>query len=362
MKGGQRRGAGALALALALALPAGPARAEERAATGGDRPAVPGARDANAVDRDALCLRFDGDWSPRLAALIESDLRTAFGRRRVAVCAPDAPAGERAAAPLLTLTLEGETLDRVALTLDPRDAPALERRLNLTPFPADGRVLALVVAADELLQATRERPAETPPAAAPPPPPLAPEHAPTLARSGAPVPQDGRHSLAAGFALERYGGGQTQLGPDLTLRMHVTDTLFVAVAGQARRGLAADATTGTVTSRLLGGRLALGARLYADDDARLTLTADLGVRGARLWFEGEPTAGSAAVGSTAAGWLGYADATLAMDLRLAGRLALRLAAGAGVPLVAQAAAEGTRAVTAASGLALEAQAAVLMVF
>ena len=102
--------------ALALALPAG-ARARPGASvrSGADRPAVlaaPGTRRARSTAAP-VCLRFEGPWSPRLAALVESDLRTAFGRRRVAVCAPTpggrarrrpaADAGDRA----------GETLERV---------------------------------------------------------------------------------------------------------------------------------------------------------------------------------------------------------------------------------------------------------
>jgi hypothetical protein len=337
--------AGWLALALALAASAR-ARADEGAA------------------RDVLCLRFEGPWSARLAALVDSDLRTAFGRRQVSVCPKEgAPDGEET--PLLTLTLENEAMDRIQLTLEPRDRPVLERHLSLTPFPPDGRVLALVVAADELLQAWRERPAETPPAP-PPPPPVVPERAPTVVRAAAPALPPPRQSLAVGFALEHYGGGQTLLGPDITWRLPLTNALFVAVAGQARRGLVANAPTGTVSSRLIGGRLALGVRLYESRRPeqryeRLALTADVGVRGGWLWFEGESNFGPAD-GYTTAGWLAYADAMLALDLRLGGPVVLRLAAGAGAPLVGQAAEEERRRVTAAWGVALETQGALLMVF
>ena len=288
---------------------------------------------------------------------MESDLRTAFGRREVLVCATDALPATREAAALLTLRLESESFDKVSLSLDPRDRPALERELNLTPFPADGRVLALIVAADELLQASREQPTVT--AAPPSPAELAPERTPTVVRAGSAVPSEPRQSIAVGFALEHYGGGQTQLGPDLTWRLRFARALYLTVAGQTRRGLVADGTNGTVSSRLLGGRLALGAGLFA---RRLSLTADLGVRGGRIWFEGEPTAGSAAFGDTVAAWLAYADAVLAVELRVAGPVALRLAGSVGAPLVAQAAAEGTRDVTAASGVAVGAQAAALVVF
>lgn len=315
---------------------------------------------------EIVCLRFEGPWSAPLAAQVDADLRTAFGRRDVKVCERDGAPALRETAPELTLTIDAETLDHVGLTLDPRTGPPLERALKLTPFPADGRVLALVVAADELLQASRERPApETaapakPSPAAPPPPVKAPEPTTTIVQAPAAPTRPTSRSLAAGFALDHYAGGQTQLGPDLTFRVRLGDGLLVAAAAQARRGLTADATTGTVTSRLVGGRLALGARLWAGD--RAELTADAGVRAGRIWLEGDPNAGGAAVGSTAAGWLAYADLTLALDLRLGGPIALRLDGRVGAPLVAQAAAEGTREVTAAAGLALGAEAALLMVF
>jgi hypothetical protein len=365
---GRRGRAGWPALALVVAATAGSARAAaetpsdpvqppgptpEPLAPRADAPA-PTARDAN---RAAVCLVFEGPWSAALTSLVEADLRTAFGRREAVVCARDALPATREAAALLTLRLESESFDKVSLSLDPRDRPALERALNLTPFPADGRVLALIVAADELLQASREQPTVT--AAPPSPVQVVPERAPTVVRSGPSAPTEPRQSIAVGFALEHYGGGQTQLGPDLTWRLRFARTLYVTVAGQTRRGLVADGTNGTVSSRLLGGRLALGAGLFAP---RLSLTADLGVRGGRIWFEGEPAAGSGAIGDTAVAWLAYTDAVLAVELRVAGWFALRLAGSVGAPLLAQAAAEGTRDVTAASGVALGAQAAALVVF
>ena len=147
------------------------------------------------------------------------------------------------------------------MSLDPRDRPALERELSLTPFPADGRVLALIVAADELLQAAREQPTVTavPSSHAE----VVPERTPTVVRSGPPAPHEPRQSIAVGFAIEHYGGGQTQLGPELSWRLRFARALYVTVAAQPRRGLVVDGTNGTVSSHLLGGRLALGAGLFS---------------------------------------------------------------------------------------------------
>jgi hypothetical protein len=380
---GRRGRAGWPALALVLAALAGgaraaepapapvePPRAGEPAEPTAPRPAPPAARPEALEPRPepprpapppprntAVCLQFEGPWSPSLTSLVESDLRTAFGRRDVPVCGRDVPAAERQAASLLTLRLESAAFDQVFLSFDPRDRQPLERDLNLSPFPADGRVLALIVAADELLQAAREEPTVTAVPVAPSP--IVPEAAPTVVRTRASTRHAPRQAIAVAFAIDHYGGGQTHLGPDLAWRLRVTRTLFVTLAGQARRGNPVDATSGTVSSHLLGGRLGLGLGLFLP---RLALTADLGVRAGRIWFEGEPAAGTAAVGTTAAAFLAYADAVLAVELRIAGPVALRLAAGVGAPLVAQAAAEGTRDVTAAAGVALGAQAGVLVLF
>ena len=174
---------------------------------------------SRAVDHAAICLRFDGPWSTALASLVESDLRTAFGRREVSVCASDALPAAREAAALLTLRLESESFDKVSLSLDPRDRPALERELSLTPFPADGRVLALIVAADELLQGgagaadgDRRPPSRAEVAPERRPPSSALDHRHRTSRGS---------QIAVGFAIEHYGGGQTQLGPELSWRLPV---------------------------------------------------------------------------------------------------------------------------------------------
>jgi hypothetical protein len=377
-----------------------------------------------------------------VTALVESDLRTAFGRRHV-----DLRAAKREArdvprrALLLTLATTTDTLAHITLTLEAEGETVLSRRLDLGRFPADGRVLALVVTADELLQVSREparaaapvdppapraaaslsvgpsvappragpRPpapvpasppapapvaptapvAVTPPPAAPPPaasiaapimdpvadpaaaaalPPRAPAApgAPTIERGAADVAGGARvgaataaSTLAATFAFDSYGGGQSQLGPEITWRGRLGGRACASIAVAGRQGLATSAPLGTVTSRLFGGRLALGAG-FAPGDGRFALAVDAGVRGAGLWYEGHAATG--ARGHAVGAFIAYADVVAALDLRIASRAALRASVGGGVPLVAARVMDTTGGLTGASGWLAEAQLGAVLVF
>lgn len=397
---------------------------------------------------DRVVLRFEGSLPASLTALAEADLRTAFGRRGVEVVRRDAASGASGSAAggvFLTIASASERLEQIALKIEeksaapreaapgtgtgekpapiaasssgiaPRDetariAFALARRLDLNALPSDGRMLALVVAADEMLVAAGtehqrrlrgtsrggaepavpgavEAEATTPaaPAAAPdraaapsPPretaekPPVTPEAPPaTAAVAQMRVPAGASDAplfwrtdeLAATFAFDHFGGGQTQLGLDLAWRRRLGARWIASLAAQARQGLAVTTSTGTIDSRLLGGRVALG-RTLAETGGRLWLTGDLGARAGRLQYEGRGTGPDGRpIGHQVGTFFGYVDATLALDVRL-GRspLALRLGAGVGLPLLAQEAASGDTVVTGASGAAFESQAGLVLTF
>lgn len=393
---------------------------------------------------ERVVLRFEGAVPASLTALAESDLRTAFGRRGVDVVRREVGAGSPSkpvgAGVVLTIAIANERLEQVALKIEETSAasrapaaalaegappspssPAvgagdgvaagaftLSRRLDLTAFPPDGRMLALVVAADEMLVAAgtehgrlvraasrggaesspadageaqtagprapvaTEATAPTEPGA--PPPPAAAEIAgdatPGEARLRG-VPNEGRsapmswpeNGLAAMFAFDRFGGGQTHLGLDLAWRRRLGARWLTSLAAQGRQGRTITTTTGTVDSRWLGGRLALGLTL-ADDEGRLWLTVDAGARAGRLRFEGRGTAPDGRpIGHQVDTFSSYVDATVALDVRL-GRspLALRLSAGAGLPLLAQDVSSGDSVVTGASGAAFESQAGLVVSF
>jgi hypothetical protein len=171
-----------------------------------------------------------------------------------------------------------------------------------------------------------------------------------------------RFTLGAAFAFERFSGGQTHLGPTVALTFHPGERWLASLAAEGRQGRAVATTDGQVTSRLLGVRLAVGAKLLGHA-APFVLSVDGGVRVARLWFEGKPAADTGQVGAQIGTTSVVSDVMLALRSRLGRRspIWLGVAAGAGLPLLAQQAARasssGTTApVTAASGLLLEGQA------
>lgn len=371
--------------------------------------------------RELVRLRLEGPIPAAIASLAESDLRTAFGRRGVGLtrregataAAPEGAPGIGAAAArppatgremVLTVGAATERLDQIVLTLEGAGASTLTRRLNLTRVPADGRVLALVVAADEMLVASADErlvrkraaadaaappssgPATAPVAASAPaaepareaaasPNPSAPAKPPTEPPAAAPratvaatagtaaAPRARPGSRAAAtFAFDHFGGGQTLLGFDLGWTRRVGSRVHGLLAAQGRQGLTASASTGTVGSRLLGVRLAAGMALI-DGGGPLWLGFDVGARAGRLWLDGR-TQDTQVRGLEPISYLVYADAMLTLDVRL-GRspLALRLAIGGGLPLLAQVAAErnpGVTAVTGASGAAFESQGGIVL--
>jgi len=317
----------------------------------------------------ALWLRLEGPWPASAAALAESDLRTAFTRRGLDVKRADDAAITRR--PLLTVTTDSEPLDHIVLILRAEPDAPVTRRVDLTSFPADGRVLALVVAADELLAATGDQARwRQPPAPEAIPPETKPPAAaiPSVVQQPppeAPAPPRARLAVGAGFAFEHFSGGQTHLGPTLTGTFRPDPRWFLSLSADGRQGRAVATTNAEVTSRLLGGRVAGGATLLGQLD-RVALSVEAGVRVARLWFEGRPTGPGAPLVGTRVGTLSVlSDVNLALQARLDRRspVWMRVAAGLGVPLVAQAAwqttaPDVTAPVTAASGLVLESQAGI----
>src|SRR6185369_2272012 len=145
--------------------------------------------------------------------------------------------------------------------------------------------------------------AATAPIAAPAP---APVPAPVVPAGGGPVIETrapgsleqpaalDAGTLAVTFALDSYGGGQTQLGPEIAWRGHLRGRVVASLAAAARQAMTAHASGGgTIDARLLGGRVALGAG-FVPVAGRLSLTADAGVRAGALWFAGHPAAGGPA--------------------------------------------------------------------
>lgn len=161
-------------------------------------------------------------------------------------------------------------------------------------------------------------------------------------------------AVRALLALERYGGGQTHVGPDVTALVPLAGPWYGGIGIGARRGVTVEGASGRIRSSVWSGRLAFGRFLSAGDGGRAVVMADAGVRAGRVGFVGVPDDALAAA-TTSAGWMLSADTMLAVSVRVSARASVVGAATAGVPLRAQRAAEGPREVTAAAGLVVGAQ-------
>lgn len=275
---------------------------------------------------------------------------------------------------------DNQTLDRITLILDSAPNAPVIRRLELASFPPDGRILALVVAADELLAAVRDpdRWRTTPATTAssttgdhPKPPdsekPKVVVAVPAAVERTPATPANSRHrrSLGAGFAVEHFSGGQTHLGPSLMGTLNLGEAWFVGLAADARQGRAVATGDGRVTSRLLGARAAVGAYV-AGHGQPLTLSVDAGVRTGRLWFEGQADPSTALVGNRVGTFsvVGDLRVTLALHLGRHSPVSVRVGVGLGVPLLAQRAARATTPmpITSASGLVVESEAGIALHF
>lgn len=156
------------------------------------------------------------------------------------------------------------------------------------------------------------------------------------------------------LALEHYGGGQTHVGPEVTVLMPVAGPWYGGMALGARRGGTVAGESGRIKSSVWGGRLAFGRLLAGGDGRRAAVTLDGGLRAARIGFTGVAN-DERAIATSSAGWLLAADAVMTLSVRLSARSSVVGAASAGLPVRAQRAAEGPREVTAAAGLVIGAQ-------
>ena len=168
--------------------------------------------------------------------------------------------------PLSRLQLTAETATRVRITLLAGDAETRlgERALELGSVPADARLLAIAVAADELLAANwselerrRQRAAEA--ASAREPEPVAPPVAHA----------EPSFTLGPLFAFDAFGGGQRLLGVDARGAFRFAPRLALTARIGVRQGLPHSSDHGSLhATALLGG---LGLRLELARSQRLRI-------------------------------------------------------------------------------------------
>jgi hypothetical protein len=212
-------------------------------------------------------------------------VRSELALRRIGLCMT--PQRRR---PLAELRLEEQPPSSLRISLWSVDPPETlgERSLDLAPIPSDARLLAIAVAADELLGANfleldrraeraRSAPENHALPTAPPPPRPAPEP---------------RFDLGPGFVYESFDGGQALLGVDARLGLQLFGPLSVTARLGYRQGLPQQADHGSVhSSAFLGG---LGLRLELVGEGRLKLDVLGRADAMRLNADAFPEAGASA--------------------------------------------------------------------
>jgi hypothetical protein len=245
-----------------------------RDATAADDPAAPRAAPAPAPaavspaapvacgrpGHPGIVLRATGIGGELESKIVEQ-LKAALAGRSFDLCAPDETAGAVA-----ELDISRGSASGVALSLSVRDEVTdkrISREIDLRGMPEDGRALVIAEAADELLRASwaellvadapkpkREVPAEITralPALEP-----APAPAPPTVAYRAPL-----WELGVAAAIEHYGSGHTQLGPDLSVGVFPLERVGAVARVGIRSAARAENAAGAVDPTGVAGALAL---------------------------------------------------------------------------------------------------------
>jgi hypothetical protein len=286
-----------------------------------------------------------GGMPKPLASAVRSELRAGLISSHIDVCAEGAgPAGRPLARVSFTPVGEGTTRYSLDVT-DSVTQKRVGRDLSLEKLPADGRALALAVAAEELLRASWAelalRGVHSPDTAPPP------EVRAVVERTRpAPASPSRGAALGARLAFEHFLGGQTHFGGDAVLLLPLGSLTGASVALGGRRALSEQAPHGSIGARALAAELGLSLRLVQ----RPGLKLEAGVSGRALWLTFEPSSAGTAQASTQSG-LGVI-ARAGLSLVFGGRLKSFASLGAGLPLRSFAASDSGAEVTGVSSLEL----------
>jgi hypothetical protein len=285
--------------------------------------------------------------STSLAARVGSDLRAGLAPSSIDVCSGPPAGGPE---PLAHVVIEQVDDSTARFSLDVTDSVTRKRvgrDLALDKLPADGRALALAVAAEELLRASWAelalRGVHIPETAAPP-------EVRAVVERAEPRPAPLRRFVAPGarVAFEHFLGGQTHYGGDLFLVLPLGSVASGLLSVGARRALSVQAPHGSIGASAFSGELGLSLALYRQGG--LDLSAFASGRMLRLTFEpeGEPGVTS----TTSSGFVIGSRAGLGLAFGSAGLLRSYTALGAGLPLRSFEASDSGGVVTGASKLEL----------
>lgn len=310
-------------------LGAGPALAQADPDCSGERPWV-------AVLGSAL---------PALAVRVRSELRAGLAPSNIEVCGAAPPGSPE---PLARVTIEPgrESGSFRVDVVDSVTQKGVGRDLALAELPADGRPLAVAVAAEELLRASWAelalRGARSSPSAPPPEVRAVVEPRPAAA------PRRRHVALGARLGFEHFTGGQTHYGGEAFVLAPTGAVVagFLALGG--RRALSTQATHGSIDASALSGEL--GVALTFLRRGGLDVGGFVSARALRLTFE--PNALPSGVAERESGAVLTSRGGLVLAFGSRGFLRSYSAAGAGLPLRSFSASDAGTVVTGASALEL----------
>lgn len=260
-------------------------------------------------------------------AAVRSDLRAGLAPSNIDVCETAPP---KTPEPLASVLIAEVEPARARYSVDVTDSVTKKRvgrDLALDKLPADGRALALAVAAEELLRASWAelalRGVHSPQSAAPP-------EVQAVVEKSAPAPAAPRRFTAFGarLAFERYLGGQTHYGADLVGVLPLGRIAGGFFAAGARRALSEQAPHGSIGATALSAEA--GVSLNILQQRGLDLGAFVSGRLLRVSFE--PEAESGVVARAQSGLAVTSRVGLSLAFGSPGLLRSYSALGAGLPL------------------------------
>jgi hypothetical protein len=273
-----------------------------------------------------------------------SELRAGLSPSDIEVCDK---AASSTAEPLAQVAIQLVVAARYRLEVtDSVTQKRVSRELDLSRLPADGRALALAVAAEELLRATWAELALRGPHSAQTAPP--PEVQAVVQADAQPRPAPRFKALGARLAFEHYLGGQTHYGADLFAAVPIGSVAALLLGAGARRALTVQAPHGSISAT--GYCAELGISLSFVERTSLSLAALASARALRLEFQ--PAAAPGVAASRESGLSVISRLGLALAFGSPGVLRSYSSLGAGLPLRSYSAADSGRVVTGVSELEL----------
>jgi len=305
------------------------------------------AQAASECSGDKPWVAVSGHVAAALAAAVRSDLQAGLAPNNIDVCET---AAASAPEPLARVVLRQVDTAGARYSLDVTDSVTkkrLGRDLSLEKLPADGRALALAVAADELLRASWAelalRGVHSAQTAAPP------EVRAVIEKSAPATPPLRRYTaLGARLGLEHFLGGQTHYGADLFCVVPLGRVASALLALGARRALSVQAPHGSIGATVLSTEA--GVSLAFLRQSGLDWGAFVSARVLRLSFE--PEASPSVTARPQSGLAVTSRVGLAFAFGNPGLLRSYSSVGAGLPLKSFSAADSGGAVTGASQLEL----------